>query len=320
MGGELAAADPGGRLAAVTGATGFLGRHIVRAFADEGWRVRALARCDPAPWDGPAPEVVAGDLEDGDALARLCRGADAVVHAAGLVRARRDGDFHKVNADGAGVMAAAARREAPGAAFVLVSSLAAREPQLSPYAASKRAGEDAVQAAWSGRAQVARPCAVYGAGDRAGLPLFRAAAGSPVLPIPDAGGARITLVHARDCARAIVGLAAAPEPGRLASVTDARADGYGWREIGEALALAAGRTPRLLPVPAAALRAAGRLGDLAQALGAAPMATSGKVREVLHGDWSVDVGERWAERSPLLTLQQGLEITLQGYRAAGWLG
>lgn len=307
------------RLAAVTGATGFLGRHLVTALADEGWRVRALSRRDPRGWEGPAPEVVRGDLDDADALDRLCRGADAVIHVAGLVRARGAAEFLAVNADGAGRVATASRREAPGAAFVLVSSLAAREPQLSPYARSKRAAEDAVQKVWEGRAQVARPCAIYGAGDAAGLPLFRAAARLPVLPTPASRTARTTLVHVSDCARAIAAMAAAPVPGRVAAVTDARADGYGWREIGETLARAAGRTPRLLPAPDVVLRGMGALGDLLQAFGGAPMATSGKVREILHGDWSVAPAERLTPPSPPLPLHRGFEVTLGGYRAAGRL-
>ena len=308
-----------GRVAAVTGATGFLGRHLVQVLANDGWRVRALARRDPGPWDGAAPEVVRGDLDDVDALARLCRGADAVIHVAGLVRARSEAEFMAVNAEGAGRVAATARRETPDAAFVLVSSLAAREPRLSPYARSKRAGEDAVQAVWRGRAQVARPCAIYGAGDAAGLPLFRGAATLPVLPRPASRAARLTLVHVADCARAIARMAAAPEPGRLAAVTDARAEGYGWREIAETLARAARRRPLMLPVPDLALRAMGLFGDLAQAFGGAPMATSGKVREILHGDWGVSGTERMALAEPPLPLQRGFEVTLAGYRASGSL-
>lgn len=306
-----------GRLAAVTGATGFLGRHIVAVLAREGWRVRALVRRPPASWTGAAPEQVIGDMDDADALARLCRGADTVIHAAGLVRARSAAEFHAVNTQGAERLAAIARRESPDAAFLLVSSLAAREPHLSPYARSKGEGEAAVMAASGGRAQMARPCAIYGAGDRAGMGLFQAADVSPVLLAPADRDARLTLVHVADCARAIVAMAAAPQPGRTAAVTDARVDGYAWREIAETLARAAGRTPRILPVPAAALRAMGAMGDLAQRLGAAPMATSGKVREILHGAWSVDEADRWPAPSTL-SLQGGFEATLSGYRAARW--
>ena len=110
-------------------------------------------------------------------------------------------------------------------------------------------------------------------------------------------------------------MAAAPEPGRIAAVTDAQPEGYGWRELGEALVRASGRTPRLVPVPAASLRVGGLAGDLAQWLGAAPMLTSGKVREILHGDWSVAAGERWEERSRPLSLQEGFTAVFDSLRA-----
>ncbi len=211
----------GGRLVAVTGATGFLGRHLIHALTRDGWRVRVLARREPAPWIAEdAPEVVRGDLADADALTRLCAGADAVVHAAGLVRARRDAEFAQVNAEGAERVAAIVRRAAPEAAFLLVSSLAAREPQLSPYARSKRDAEDLVQAIWGGIAQVARPCAVYGPGDVASGPLFRTAARWPVLPGPSDPRARLTLVHVADCARDIAAMITKPVQGRTAVLTD----------------------------------------------------------------------------------------------------
>ena len=122
----------------LTGATGFVGRHVLRALLAGGWRVRALVR-DPArlrlPTGTPedAVEVVLGDLADDAALARLMEGAEAVVHLAGLVAAAREIDFYAVNAEGARRLAQAAAR-AGVRRFVHVSSLAAREPELSPYA------------------------------------------------------------------------------------------------------------------------------------------------------------------------------------------
>ena len=78
------------RLVAITGATGFLGQHLVRAFADDGWRVRILSRRDPISpfWSGLAPEVICGALSDDDALRSLCDGAEVVVHAGGLIGGR----------------------------------------------------------------------------------------------------------------------------------------------------------------------------------------------------------------------------------------
>ena len=176
---------PDSPLAAVTGATGFIGRHLVAELHRAGWRVRLLLRREPdvAEWrDLPPPQVVAGALDDDAALERLVEGADVVIHLAGLIKAARRRDFLAVNRDGAAAMARAVERVAPGARFVLVSSLAAREPQLSDYAASKRAGEGAVLEVLGSRATVLRPPVVYGPGDRETLVFFQLA-GRRLVPL-----------------------------------------------------------------------------------------------------------------------------------------
>ncbi|MBE7216899.1 MAG: NAD-dependent epimerase/dehydratase family protein [Caulobacteraceae bacterium] len=304
-------------LAAVTGGTGFLGRHLVAALLADGWRVRALVRRSPgdASWPEGRVELVAGDLDDAGSLERLCRGAQAVVHAAGAIKARRRSTFEAVNVTGAAATAAAAARAAaPGAAFVLVSSLAAREPGLSAYAQSKRRGEDAVRRALGEAACVARPCALYGPGDRETLALFRAASG-PVAPVL-APRARVCLMHGADAGRALAALARAPAAG-VVELSDARPQGYGWREIMSAAAQAVGARPRQVRVPAAAIRALGLLGDVGRRLGASPMLTSGKARELLHEDWSV--GAATAAPAPEYDLARGFSQTVAWYRARGWL-
>jgi uncharacterized protein YbjT (DUF2867 family) len=193
-------------LAAVTGATGFLGRHVVRSLAESGWRIRVLARRDVIHplWRDLEIEVVLGDLGDQAVLSRLCRGADLVVHTAGLIKARDRQAFEAVNVEGARRLA-----EATGGPMLLVSSLAAREPGLSDYAATKRLGEEAARMLLGDRLTVVRPPALYGPGDPETLPLFKAAAASPVLPLFDPG-ARIALMHVHDAARQIAALADLP--------------------------------------------------------------------------------------------------------------
>lgn len=309
------------RLAAVTGATGFLGRHIVRALADDGWRVRVLARKDPVHglWRGLEPEVALGGLEDDGALRRLCAGADAVIHCAGLIKARSRAEFDAVNVAGSRRLARAARDVAPGARFVGVSSLAAREPQLSDYAASKRAGEAALLDALEGEAAIARPAAVYGPGDPETLRLFQAAAASPVLPLFDPR-ARIAVVHVADAARQIAAMA---EPGAqgVFAVADARSDGYGWRELMETAAAACGARPRLVAAPAGALFPVAAASAIAAKItGQATVLTPGKLRELTHPDWSVSAGERFpGAPPPLHDLEGGFRHTVSWYRDAGWL-
>ena len=220
-------------LAALTGATGFLGRHVAQALHEAGWRLRVLARSDAAP-DGLAsyePQVVAGRLGDPPALERLVEGAQAVVHAAGLIKAATRADFLRINAEGAAAVAGATAQSAPDARFILVSSLSAREPSLSAYAASKAAGEAAVRAVLAPeRLTIVRPPAIYGPGDRETLALFQAAASLPMLPLLGGAQARIAVIHVADAAAQIAALASQPCDGRTWALADGRPEGYGWRE------------------------------------------------------------------------------------------
>src|SRR5512146_43576 len=136
------------RLAAVTGGTGFLGRYVVSALAAAGWRVRILARrrADHPQLSGLSLEVVAGDLSDRRALCELSDGAEVIIHAAGLVKARTARAFQDVNIGGTANLAAAVKHGGAAARVLLVSSMAAREPQLSDYARTKRLSEEALAA------------------------------------------------------------------------------------------------------------------------------------------------------------------------------
>jgi uncharacterized protein YbjT (DUF2867 family) len=301
-------------LAAVTGATGFLGRHLVRELSRSGWRVRVLARRDVIHplWRNLEPEVVIGDLADEAALARLCRGADLVVHAAGLIKGRNRATFEAVNIAGARRVA----EHAPGA-MLLVSSLAAREPKLSDYAASKRGGEEAAQRVLGDRLTIVRPPALYGPGDPETLPLFKAAASSPVLPLLDPR-TRLALMHVEDAARQIAALAELPPHGQPVTLSDLRPEGYGWREILETAAEACGSRPRFVRIPDFTLTLAAAAGLLASARGPAPMISFGKAREIRHRDWSVSRQEQPIELPPpLFDLRRGFLHTLEGYKMGG---
>ncbi|WP_080920756.1 SDR family NAD(P)-dependent oxidoreductase [Manganibacter manganicus] len=305
-------------LAAVTGATGFLGRHLVAALLAAGWHVRALSRSGALPF-GDA-DIVAGDLEDEQALGRLVEGADVVIHAAGIVKAADAAAFARVNVQGAARLVRLVTTRAPGAHFILISSLAAREPGLSPYAASKRAAEDeAAVAIAPERLMIVRPPALYGAHDRETLALFKAAR-LPVTPLLADGNERIALMHAGDAAAQIVALAAARMPGRFC-LADTQPAGYTLRTILSEAGHAQGRHPHFIRLPAAALKAAGQGASLAARLsGRAIMLSPGKVREILHADWSVDPDTmpRDLQVAPR-DLVDGFAQTVAWYREAGWL-
>src|SRR5262245_2891159 len=156
------------RTAFLTGGTGFVGGHVARALVQEGWKVRLLAR-DPGRASGPllagVPfDVVPGNLEDEGALAVALSGVGAIIHVAGLTKARRLEDYREVNARGTGRLVAAGRRAAPEAQFVLISSQAAAGPAtggrpvrdedparpISWYGRSKQEAEDVVAEGWPG--------------------------------------------------------------------------------------------------------------------------------------------------------------------------
>lgn len=319
----LAEAPRAAPLACVTGASGFIGRHVVVALARAGWRVRLLLRRDPAdaPWSDLRPQVVAGALSDEGALERLVEGADAVIHLAGLIKAARRADFFEVNRDAAGRVARAAKLRAPHAHFVHVSSLAAREPSLSDYAASKQAGEAAVREALAARSTVLRPPVVYGPGDRETLRFFQIAR-RRLVPLLGPRDARAAMMHVADLARLIAALAAAPPKGDVVAGADAQPEGYRWDEFLGVAARAVGNVaPRFVRTPKLLLHGAALLGDMAGMAGVASMLNSQKLRELRHPDWSVTAAELarppgWA---PAFDLDSGFADTVAWYRRAGWL-
>ncbi|PZR36978.1 ceramide reductase [Caulobacter segnis] len=306
-----------GGVVAVTGATGFLGRHLVRALADDGWTPRVLVRRDPIHplWRDVEVEVVAGDLRTPGALERLSRGAEVVVHVAGLIKAASLDGFNAVNSDGA-LAAARAAREA-GARFILVSSYAAREPALSNYAASKRAGEEAVLAD-SPHALIVRPPAIYGPGDTETLEIFKLAASSPVLPVLSPT-ARVAMIHVHDAAKKLAAYCKDPISG-LVELSDVRRDGYTWTEIMSAAAAAMGRNPSLARLPGGSILAAGALADAWSFATRTPSVFGlGKARELLHADWTPSSAPETERVPSVFGLADGFADTVDWYRKQGWL-
>jgi len=309
---------------AVTGATGFLGPHILTALAREGRRIRILARRDSAHelWRGIALDVVPGSLEDSRSLERLTLGADAVIHAAGLIKARDPTEFFRVNCHGTCAVAQAAQQHAPAARLVVISSLAAREPQLSQYAASKRAGEEAARTVYRERGEhlvIVRPPVIYGPGDRETLAIFRAASHAFV---PIIGSGRMAIVHVADAAAAIARLAIGIGTAGLYALADDNPRGYSRREIMSEAARAVGRSPRFAPIPGGVVLAAGQASTWwGRIRGRAQIFTVGKAREVLHPDWSVSCGELLpaAIYRPRIGISEGFRTTVAWYKAAHWL-
>ena len=299
---------------AITGATGFVGQAVLDQAAAHGLPIRALVRKPQPPRAGV--EWVEGDLDETAALNRLVERADAVIHIAGVVNAPDLAGFTAGNVAGTlNVVTAAMLAGTPR--FVHVSSLSAREPQLSIYGASKLKGEKVVMASpldWT----VVRPPAVYGPRDRDQLDLFRFAKAG-VVPLPPHG--KMAVIHVDDLARLLLALVPGGEDVShlLFEPDDGHPGGWTHKSFARAIGWAVGRRITPLPLPAFALRAAAR-GDRLLRRAAAKL-TEDRVGYMCHPDWTVreelrPPASRWR---PEIGTREGLKATAKWYRDAGWL-
>jgi 2-alkyl-3-oxoalkanoate reductase len=229
--------------------------------------------------------------------------------------------FDQVNRDGAAAVAEAALNAGIGR-FVLISSIAARSPLVSAYAASKRAGEAEVLKRLEGRVTILRPPVVYGPGDRETLPMFRAARWGVFL-IPGPREARLSFIHVADFAAAVSAcLSAREQPVGAHEPDDGRPGGYGWPDIIAAFASVFGHAPRPVQIPAPLLRALARVSlTAARARGRPHMLRPDKVNELRHPDWvcrDSRLGEIAGWRAQY-GLAEGFRHTADWYRAHGWL-
>ena len=298
---------------AITGGTGFVGARLLDAAVADGHQVSALTRRPMPP--RASVDWVSGALEDRSALDKLAEGADAVIHVAGVISGRTAADFDRSNVAGTQAMIDAARK-AGVKRFVHVSSIAAREPELSLYGASKAKSEELV--AHSGLPfAIVRPPAVYGPGDKETLELFKMAKMGVVL-LPPAG--RVSLLHADDLVRLLLALAATGAPsGLTVEPDDGRAGGWTHREFAEALGTAVGRRGVTFSIPSPLLRIGARADRLLR--GDKAKLTTDRAAYFCHPDWVVDPAlavpaELW---QPRITTPDGLAATAQWYRAQGWL-
>ena len=308
---------------AVTGATGFVGGHIVRHLSAQGFAVRALTRRAGAAPKAAGVTPVMGALDDPASLDELVAGADAIIHCAGLIRGSSAADFEAVNVAGTARVAEAAARAARAPRLVLISSLAARAPALSHYATSKHRAEaelshrgDALR--WA----VLRPPAVYGPGDRATLALFRQLRRG-FAPVPRTPEAKLSMIYVEDLAAAAVTATDDAVPsGSIFEVHDGAAAGYSWRLISDHAARILEADVRRLRIPRTVMQAAA-VANTAHGLvtGKAPMITLGKVRELYHTDWFCPDNPltRYSDWRPTVLLEDGFRRTLDWYRNAGWL-
>lgn len=322
----------------ITGATGFLGSHLAEILRSQGHQVRALVRksskCDLLKEWGV--ELCYANLERGENLDAAVEGVDAVVHSAGIVKARSPDEFHEVNVGGTINLLEATKRHAPGVKrWVYISSLAAHgfgengkpraidaEPRpVTHYGRSKLAGERAALAEKDALPiTVIRPPAIYGPRDQEMFAFFQLVS-RRLAPFMGNDQNQVSLIYARDCARAIQQALEQDHPsGRIYTVEDGRT--YTQRELADAIARALGVNPIRLKVPISVVSLAAVGSELYGRLrNQAVMLTRDKVNELrepylICGSDEIRKELGW---KPEVGLDEGARLTAKWYRDHGWL-
>jgi dihydroflavonol-4-reductase len=325
-----------GRLAVITGATGFVGSHLAERLVTDGWEVRALVRSssDTTLLRSLGTELYEGDLTDPASIARAIAGADAVFHLAALTAARDEAGYHRANVEGTrAVVRALAGADPRPPRLVYLSSYAACGPAanggpralaeepapLTAYGRTKLAGEaEAGRAAEGGTTTVVvRSPAVYGPRDRALLPYFRLVRWG-VAPLPGDGERRLHMVYAPDLALALARAADAPE-GTYAVAEPVE---HTWEGMVGSIARSMQRRPLKLPLPTPLVRLAARVTEqIASVAGTTVLFNREKAEEMLARAWVCDLSgsEILLSAEEATPLDRGMAHTVQWYKCQGWL-
>jgi len=320
--------------ALVTGATGFVGSHLVAALIRRGDQVTALARSalKAKGLEGMGVQVLRGDLDDLIALDQAVQGQDVIYHVAGVVAARSEAEFLQANRDGTRNLVTSAER-AGKPRLVFISSLAAAGPAergapltgnemphpVTAYGRSKLAAEQVVSSS-SLRWSILRPPVVYGPRDREVLKVFRLAR-LGFAPVFGNGSQELSAVHAADLAGALVAVGNTPSTtGRI--YYPCHPEVFTSAQFGSAVGDAMGRKVTTVRIPHTMGRALLSITESSsRLLGQATILTRDKANEFFQAAWTGnpepltrDTGWRAAH-----DLRTGLTDTYLWYRKAGWL-
>lgn len=338
----------------VTGATGFIGHHLVRSLIAQSHHVRCLTRRlnTLSNLDGLDVEIVMGDLDEPTGLANAVRGCDTVFHLAGRTSALHRQQLYRTNALGSAALAKACAASMSPPTLVVVSSLAAAgtgvagRPRhftdgarpVSDYGRSKRAGEIAI-AAWACRVPISivRPGIVFGPSNREMLPMFISIAKYHLHGVPGFTPRRVAMIHHDDLTDILIRVArhGSRIEGRHASSrfrSQSPQRGYyfaadphfpTYAELGRMISIATKTNHTLLfpiPEPIAWVAAAGY--QYVNSLwGQVDSFNVDKMREAFAGHWISDVDRLETELGFVRphSLQERLNQTAQWYREQHWL-
>lgn len=325
------------RLALVTGATGFVGSHLVERLVELDVPVRCLVRqTSSLRYLPPGIELAYGELATGEGLSKAVDGVAAVFHVAGVTKAYSEAAYYAGNLCGTeNLLRACQQNAAPPERIVVVSSLAAVGPSpdgrplkedapcrpLTWYGYSKLAAEAAVQASTlAARTVVLRPAVVYGQRDTDVFEVFRSIA-KGVMILIGKDEAWFSYIHVKDLVEAM--LAAGYRDGAAGNAYFvANSEPVSWRAFAVAAATAMERKVRFFRVPASAAYAAGWCAEIGSRLRGKPgILSRQKVIEAKCRFWTCDPSRAGVDLGwcASRTLEAGVHETLAWYKDAGWL-
>ena len=322
----------------ITGASGFVGGHVVEALARNGIRPRCLVRQTSRldfiqEW---SPELVHGDITSPESLEAAVDGVDGVVHCAGAIRALSLADFWRVNVDGCSNLYQACLAKNPAVRRIVhISSLTALGPSVagrpvqeeqerrpvSSYGRSKLEGQRIAEA-YMDRLPIVIlvPPAVYGPFDKAFLGLFACVKRGFALAI-GREERWASLIYAKDLARAVLAcLESEKAVGNEYLVEDGRP--HTWREVAAAVGQTMQSSPVRIPLPIGLAKVAcAVIGCAARCTGRPAFFDRDRFNDFLQPAWTCSSAKIRADLgfAPRYTLEQGLEETYRWYKEHHWL-
>ena len=301
---------------AITGATGFVGGHLLNIAVKQGLLIRALTR--KLQDDRPGVRWVRGALDDLESLKTLCEGADTIIHIAGVVNAPNRDGFEKGNVQGTLNMVEAAK-QSDASRFIHVSSLAATRPDLSIYGDTKAKAEKIVSASgldWT----IIRPPWVFGPGDTDTLDMFKSAR-LGFIPLPPDADGKLSAIHVDDLAKALLAVVPAHHDltAQVFEVDDGKEGGWTQSSFAKAIGWAIGKRITTVATPKPLLHLGAKIDRLFRRSKA--KLTADRVSYFCHDDWTIDPAKRLPSEiwKPETQTRLGLKDTADWYRRNDWL-
>lgn len=293
---------------ALTGGTGFIGSRILQSLLSNGYFVRLLVR-NPSKihTDNQNIELICGDLHNRYTLKQLTDNISTVIHCAGRVRGTTAAQFDLDNIEGTKNILNMSMNSPQLQRFIHISSLSAREPSLSHYANSKRSSEQVLENSHFKQWTIIRPPAVYGPNDSELRPLFDWMRRG-LLWVPGPANKRFSLLHVEDLSRLVLSqLQADISSGKTIEPDDKHSEGYSWNDVRDIASDYFQRRIHILNVSPSLLTSAAHMNVVfSKLLNNSPMLTPGKVRELLHTDWTSRGGTSIQDWAPEIDLKTGL--------------